>query len=370
MNSPKKLLYLIDGTAFAYRAHYSRFTLTNSRAERTDAVYGFVKRLNQIVRLRKPDYLAVVFDAKGKTFRDDMYPKYKANRKPMPDELVFQHPIIEQLVTDMGIKSISIPGVEADDVIGTLAVAADRNGWNTVIASNDKDLAQLVNDSITLRDEHQELDFGPQQVFDKFGVLPNQIVDFFSLVGDSVDNIPGVRLVGKKTAAKWLSNFGSLEELLRNASDIKGKAGENLRNSLDEIKMWHTLVTLKLDVDVGFGLEDLQMSAPNKNALKKIYTRLEFNSFLNELDQSDEQTKDLAPKYHTVNTEKSFSNLIKRMSRAKRFAVDTEDYWLRHVCRHTRGNFDQYRSKGRLLYSTRSQLPERYSTIGHRFSTK
>ena len=161
MTSQKKRLFLVDGTAFAYRAHYARLTLTNSRGEPTDAVFGFEKMINRIIRKQAPDYLAVIFDAKGKTFRDDIYPEYKANRKPMPDDLRIQYPVIQQLVELMGIKSISITGVEADDVLATLAVAAEGYGWDAVIVSTDKDLAQVVNDSITMRDEHNELDLGP-----------------------------------------------------------------------------------------------------------------------------------------------------------------------------------------------------------------
>ena len=324
MHSPKNRLYLVDGTAFAYRAHYARLTLTNSRGEPTDAVYGFVNMLNRIIRFQSPDYLAVVFDAKGKTFRDDLYPEYKANRKPMPDELRIQYPLIQQLVEAMGIKSISITGVEADDVIATLAVAADRIGWDIVIASVDKDLAQVVNESISMRDEHNELDFGPEQILDKFGVLPQQIVDFLTLVGDSADNIPGVRLVGKITAAKWLTKYGSLDQILQNANEIKGKAGENLRNSVEQIEMSKNLATLRLDVDVDFELEELAISDANKKELRKLYTRLEFRSLLSALDEDDEAPQEQAPSYHTVNEKKSFARLIERLNRAKQFAVDTE----------------------------------------------
>ncbi len=324
MHSPKNQLYLVDGTAFAYRAHYARLTLTNSRGEPTDAVYGFVNMLNRIIRFQSPEYLAVVFDAKGKTFRNDLYPEYKANRKPMPDDLRIQYPLIQELVEAMGIKSISIPGVEADDVIGTLAVAADRVGWETVIASVDKDLAQVVNESISMRDEHNEIDYGPEQILDKFGVLPQQIVGFLALVGDSSDNIPGVRLVGKKTAAKWLAKYGSLDRILQNANEIKGKAGENLRNSVGQIELSTSLATLRLNVDVGYELEELAISDPNKKELRRLYSRLEFRSLLRALDEDNEAAEEQAPRYHTVNEKKSFTRLIERLNRAKQFAVDTE----------------------------------------------
>ena len=324
MSSPKKRLFLVDGTAFAYRAHYARLTLTNSRGEPTDAVYGFANMINRIIRDQAPDYLAVVFDAKGKTFRDDMYPEYKANRKPMPDDLRIQYPVIQQLVEAMGIKSISITGVEADDVLATLAVAAEGYGWDAVIASTDKDLAQVVNDSITMRDEQNELDLGPEQILEKFGVSPGQIVDFLALVGDSADNIPGVRLVGKITAAKWLAKYGSLDAILQNSHEIKGKAGENLRNAVEQIELSTKLVTLRRDVDVGLELEDLAISDPNKKELYKLYSRLEFRTLLRALDADDESPQVKEPKYHTINDKSSFARLIERLNQAEQFALDTE----------------------------------------------
>lgn len=324
MSSPKKRLFLVDGTAFAYRAHYARLTLTNSRGEPTDAVYGFANMINRIIRDQAPDYLAVVFDAKGKTFRDDMYPEYKANRKPMPDDLRIQYPVIQQLVEAMGIKSISITGVEADDVLATLAVAAEGYGWDAVIASTDKDLAQVVNDSITMRDEQNELDLGPEQILEKFGVSPRQIVDFLALVGDSADNIPGVRLVGKITAAKWLAKYGSLDAILQNSHEIKGKAGENLRNAVEQIELSTKLVTLRRDVDVGLELEDLAISDPNKKELRKLYTRLEFRTLLRALDDDDKSPRVKNPRYHTVNDKSSFARLIERLNQAEQFALDTE----------------------------------------------
>ena len=324
MTSQKKRLFLVDGTAFAYRAHYARLTLTNSRGEPTDAVFGFEKMINRIIRKQAPDYLAVIFDAKGKTFRDDIYPEYKANRKPMPDDLRIQYPVIQQLVELMGIKSISITGVEADDVLATLAVAAEGYGWDAVIVSTDKDLAQVVNDSITMRDEHNELDLGPEQILEKFGVSPRQIVDFLALVGDSADNIPGVRLVGKITAAKWLAKYGSLEAILQNSHEIKGKAGENLRNAVEQIELSTKLVTLRRDVDVGLELEDLAISDPNKKELYKLYSRLGFRTLLRALDADDESPRVKKTRYHTVNDKSSFARLIERLNQAEQFALDTE----------------------------------------------
>ncbi len=324
MTSQKKRLFLVDGTAFAYRAHYARLTLTNSRGEPTDAVFGFEKMINRIIRKQAPDYLAVIFDAKGKTFRDDIYPEYKANRKPMPDDLRIQYPVIQQLVELMGIKSISITGVEADDVLATLAVAAEGYGWDAVIVSTDKDLAQVVNDSIIMRDEHNELDLGPEQILEKFGVSPRQIVDFLALVGDSADNIPGVRLVGKITAAKWLAKYGSLDAILQNSHEIKGKAGENLRNAVEQIELSTKLVTLRRDVDVGLELEDLAISDPNKKELYKLYSRLGFRTLLRALDADDESRRVKEPRYHTVNDKSSFARLIERLNQAEQFALDTE----------------------------------------------
>ena len=315
-------IILVDGTAYVYRAFHA-FNLSTSDGRPSGAVYGVANMLNRIIRDYSPDYLVVVFDAKGKTFRDDIYAEYKANRPPMPDDLRSQYEIVRELVEAMGIKSISITGVEADDVIGTLAVEAAKSGLQTVIASSDKDLAQLVTDDIVMLDEQKGLFLDPSKVKEKYGVLPNQIIDFLSLVGDSSDNIPGVPLVGKKTAATWLDKFGSLDSIIDNADGFTGKTGDNLRNSLQQLELARQLVTLKTDVEVEFELDSFVKSPGNVERLREIYSNLEFRSWLAELDANQDQPKQTATN-HAVTTVDQFSNLVERLSQCKVFAFDTE----------------------------------------------
>ncbi|MDE0308987.1 MAG: hypothetical protein OXI60_04045 [Acidiferrobacterales bacterium] len=285
MTKQNPTIILVDGTAYVYRAFHA-FNLNTADGRPTGAVYGMANMLNGIIRDYSPDYLVVVFDAKGKTFRDDIYAEYKANRPPMPDDLRTQYGIVRELVVAMGIKSISITGVEADDVIGTLAVEAAKSGLQTLIASSDKDLAQLVTDNIAILDQPKGMMLGPSEVEEKFGVRPDQIVDYLSLVGDSSDNIPGVPLVGKKTAATWLAKFGSLDSIVDNADSFTGKAGDNLRNSLQQLALARQLVTLKTDVDVEFDLGSFVKSAIDADRLHEIYSDLEFSSWLAELESA------------------------------------------------------------------------------------
>ncbi len=323
MTEQNQTLYLIDGTAYVYRAFHA-FNLSTADGQPTGAVYGVANMINRIIRDYSPDYLVVVFDAKGKTFRDDIYQEYKANRPPMPDDLRTQYAYIRELVDAMGIKSISISDVEADDVIGTLAVEAAQAGLRTFIASSDKDLAQLVTDDISMLDEQKALILGPTQIKEKFGVPPDQIVDYLSLVGDTSDNIPGVPLVGKKTAANWLAKHGSLDDIIANAESFTGKTGENLRNSLDTLKLARQLVTLKLDVDVDLDLESFRTTAGDKEKLRELYTKLEFKSWLAALDDDGGEQEKVSVNYTAVTDRKTFDDLIDRLSNCEIFAFDTE----------------------------------------------
>ena len=323
MTEQNQTLYLIDGTAYVYRAFHA-FNLSTADGQPTGAVYGVANMINRIIRDYSPDYLVVVFDAKGKTFRDDIYQEYKANRPPMPDDLRTQYAYIRELVDAMGIKSISISDVEADDVIGTLAVEAAQAGLRTFIASSDKDLAQLVTDDISMLDEQKALILGPTQIKEKFGVPPDQIVDYLSLVGDTSDNIPGVPLVGKKTAANWLAKHGSLDDIIANAESFTGKTGENLRNSLDTLKLARQLVTLKLDVNVDLDLESFRTTAGDKEKLRELYTKLEFKSWLAALDDDGGEQEKVSVNYTAVTDRKTFDDLIERLSNCEIFAFDTE----------------------------------------------
>ena len=323
MPNTNKSLYLIDGTAYVYRAYHST-NLATSSGEPTGAVYGVGNMLKRIIKEHSPDYLVVVFDAKGKTFRHDRYDLYKANRPPMPDDLRSQYDWVRQMVDAMGIKSISITGVEADDVIGTLAKAAYQAGLETYISSSDKDLTQLINDRITMIDDMRGVWMGPAQVKEKFGVRPDQIIDFLSLVGDTSDNIPGVPLVGQKTAAKWLAEHESVDNIIAISDTLRGKAGENFRNALPQLQLAKELVSLKLDVAVDFDLEAFQLASPQLEELRDLYSRLEFTSWLSALDMDGPQDEPEPLRYEAIMDESALEQLIERIRACGYVAFDTE----------------------------------------------
>ena len=323
MTNTNKSLYLIDGTAYVYRAYHST-NLATASGEPTGAVYGVGNMLKRIIKEHSPDYLVVVFDAKGKTFRHDRYDLYKANRPPMPDDLRSQYDWVRQMVDAMGIKSISITGVEADDVIGTLAKAAYQAGLETYISSSDKDLTQLINDRITMIDDMRGVWMGPAQVKEKFGVRPDQIIDFLSLVGDTSDNIPGVPLVGQKTAAKWLAEHESVDNIIAISDTLRGKAGENFRNALPQLQLAKELVSLKLDVAVDFDLEAFQLAEPQLEELRDLYSRLEFTSWLSALEMDGPQDEPEPLRYTAIMDETALEQLIDRIRACGYVAFDTE----------------------------------------------
>ncbi len=323
MPEASKSLYLIDGTAYVYRAYHST-NLSTSRGEPTGAVYGVGNMIRRIIRENQPDYLVAVFDAKGKTFRHDRYAEYKANRPPMPDDLRSQYDLIRQMVVSMGVTSISIGGVEADDVIGTLAIAASKAGLNTFISSSDKDLAQLVTERITIIDDMRGSRMGPKEVEEKFGVRPDQIIDYLALVGDTSDNIPGVQLVGPKTASKWLSEHGSIDGIIEIADTLRGKTGENFRNAISQLDLTRELVSLKLDVDIDLDFEAFKIAPPRLEELRELYTRLEFSSWLSALDDGASEAEPEAEQYLAITEEAALDELIDRIQDCGHVAFDTE----------------------------------------------
>ena len=275
-SKPDSPFILVDGSSYLFRAFHALPELINAQGQQTGAIYGVLNMLRKLVDTYQPKYMAVVFDAKGKTFRDELYPQYKAQRPPMPDELSSQVPPLLELVSASGLPMLQVPGVEADDVIGTLAAQAAEAGWKTVISTGDKDLAQLVNEQVSLINTMSDSVMDDQGVADKFGVAPEQIIDFLSLVGDSADNIPGIPKVGPKTAAKWLSQYGSLDELVAHAGDVKGKVGENLRAHLDQLPLSKELATIRCDLELGVDLYDLSVKPPELDTLRSWFERLEF----------------------------------------------------------------------------------------------
>ena len=282
--SESKQLILVDGSSYLFRAFHALPPLLNSKGQPTGAVKGVINMIRALIKGHPDSNIAIVFDAKGKTFRSDVYSDYKANRPPMPDELRSQIEPIHRIVESMGLPMLIISGVEADDVIGTLAGQASVENIKTLISTGDKDLAQLVNDDVTLMNTmtNELLDYNG--VVKKFGVKPNQIVDYLALMGDKSDNIPGVPSVGPKTAVKWLSDFSSMEGIIENADSIGGKVGEKLRDNLDLLRLSYELATIKMDVKLDVEIKDLTHGAENKQQLHELFSDLEFKSWIRELE--------------------------------------------------------------------------------------
>jgi DNA polymerase I len=284
---PPPNLLLVDGSSYLYRAFHALPPLSSSRGEPTGAVHGVLNMLNKLLRDYPGARVAVVFDAPGKTFRDDLFAEYKANRPSMPDDLRAQIEPLLQAVTGMGLPLLRIAGVEADDVIGTLATRAAQAGEQVLISTGDKDMAQLVNERITLINTMNDSLLDRAGVKAKFDVYPEQIIDYLALVGDSSDNIPGVDKVGPKTAAKWLNAYGTLDALLAHAADITGKVGENLRAGTAIVALSRQLATIRCDVPLAIDETSLVRKAADLASLRELYTRLEMRSFLRQLDAGE-----------------------------------------------------------------------------------
>jgi DNA polymerase-1 len=273
-------LILVDGSSYLYRAFHALPDLRTSRGEPTGAIRGVLMMLRRLVEDGKPEYFAVVFDAPGKTFRDEWYPEYKATRTPMPDDLSAQIAPLHELIRTHGWPLVMVEGVEADDVIGTLVRRADNAGIESLVSTGDKDLAQLVTPRVTLVNTMSNEKLDEAGVVAKFGVRPEQVLDLLALTGDSIDNVPGVPKVGPKTAAKWLSTYGTLENVMAHANEIGGVIGENLRATLSWLPQGRKLLTIKTDCTLPFGPQDLVIQQPDPAALRSIYERFEFKALL------------------------------------------------------------------------------------------
>lgn len=326
----RKPLILVDGSSYLYRAFYALPPLTSSKGQPTGAIYGVISMLKKIKMDYQPEHMAVVFDAKGKTFRDDLFEEYKAHRPSMPDDLRSQIQPLQTIVKALGFPLIVIDGVEADDVIATLAITAEKQGIPTVISTGDKDIAQIVNENITCINTMSNTVLNVEGVREKFGIPPEKIVDYLSLVGDKIDNVPGIPNVGPKTAVKWLNEYGSLEKIVENVEQIKGKVGEKLRDNMHLLKLSKQLVTLKLDVPLDIKLNDLNLTEPNNQLLKELFTELEFKSFLAEiLEKTPTQTQNR--NYTTILTDLQFQTLLEQLKSAEFFAFDTETTSLNYI---------------------------------------
>ncbi len=354
-------LLLVDGSSYLYRAFHAMPDLRNAQGFPTGAIQGMVNMMRRARTELDADHIACVFDAKGKTFREDLYPEYKANRSSMPEDLALQIESIHQVVKAMGWPVLVVPGIEADDVIGTLAKQAKASGWDVLISTGDKDLAQLVEPGISLINTMTEERLDTQGVVNKFGVPPDRIVDYLSIMGDSVDNVPGVPKAGPKTAVKWLNEFGTLDELMRRADEVKGVVGDNLRASLNWLPKARELLTVKIDCDLNahlIGLHELHAKSEDKDTLRELFTQFGFKSLLRDLDRQQGISKDapsskaevaektVAPtnvttpdlfgfvaerssqvierRYSCVQTEAELDRWIQKIEAAKLTCVDTE----------------------------------------------
>ncbi len=332
----EKTLLLVDGSSYLYRAFHALPDLRNAAGEPTGAIYGVLNMLRRLLADYKADYLACVFDARGRTFRDEMYAQYKANRAPMPDDLGAQVGPLLDAIRASGWPLLQIEGVEADDVIGTLAREAEKRGLRCVISTGDKDLAQLVSDRVTLVNTMSNERLDPEGVKTKFGVPPGRMLDYLTLIGDAVDNVPGVDKVGPKTAAKWLEQYGSLEEVVRHADEIGGAVGENLRKALDWLPKAQALLAVKCDLELPVRLEELKLGPRDEKRLAELISHFGFKTWPKDTAGDSNATPPPAASpvpvradrdersYETLFEEADLARWLKDLEAAELVAFDTE----------------------------------------------
>ncbi|NHC03575.1 DNA polymerase I [Acinetobacter sp. 187] len=347
---------LVDGSYFLFRAFHALPPLTTSTGLQTNAIRGAISAIQKLMRRVQPTHMAVIFDTPEPTFRHALSPIYKGDRPSMPDELSQQIPYLHNLIRALGIPLHVLPGAEADDIIGTLAKRAEKAGHQVLISTGDKDMAQLVTDKVTLEDSFKDKPMDVNGVFEKFGVWPNQIIDYLTLMGDASDGIMGVPGVGAKTAAKLLNEYGSIGGILENVDKIKGKVGQSLKDNVEGIALDHQLASIVCDLDLNLTYDDLKLQDPNVPELRRLYTELEFRNQLQSLDHPNNPNSSVYKKtskvieqtsassivpddqatatsgddqlgqatYHTVLTQEDWASFFQRFSTAKRFAFDTE----------------------------------------------
>lgn len=328
---------LVDGSSYLFRAFHAIREMNTSSGFPTNAIRGVISMIRKLQKDYSDSKIVVIFDAKGKTFRNDLYSEYKANRPPMPDDLRVQIQPIHDIIQAMGLPLLVIDGVEADDVIGTLALEASQKGIETIISTGDKDMAQLVTDHVTLMNTMTDTFMDVPGVSEKFGVRPDQIIDYLALMGDKVDNIPGVEKCGPKTAVKWLDAYGTLKGVMENADQVKGKVGENLRSALEQLPLSYELATIKCDVELEMNLEDIQVKPVDNALLLQYFTEYEFKTWSKELSTGkSEAIKPVKASvdrnlYTILSTEEALINYIKILKAAPYFAFDTETTSLNYM---------------------------------------
>src|SRR5579859_1447997 len=332
-------LVLVDASSYVYRAFHALPPLSNSRGEPTGALLGVLNMLQKFMKDFHPQHIAVVFDAPGRTFRDDLFTEYKAQRPAMPDDLRSQVGPLLEIIEAQGLPLLRVPGVEADDVIGTLACRAAKAGQRVLISTGDKDMAQLVDGSITLINTMSNTVLDRDAVKSKFDVYPEQIVDYLALIGDSIDNIPGIDKVGPRTAAKLLQQFGSLDNLIAHVAEVPGKVGENLRAGLQTLELSRRLATIHTDLELPLSLTQLKPGTPDTQRLRELYTRFELRALLRALEGSEagQPTAAALPppegpaalraierRYETIARWEDFERWLEVLRNAELFAFDTE----------------------------------------------
>ncbi|HEU5281033.1 MAG TPA: DNA polymerase I [Gammaproteobacteria bacterium] len=332
-NTQSKPLILVDGSSYLYRAFHALPQLMNSSQMPTGATYGIINMLKKLKADYEPTHMVVVFDPKGETFRDALYPAYKAHREAMPADLAKQIEPIHAIIKALGFPILMLDGFEADDVIGTLAKQASAHGEKTIISTGDKDLAQLVNQDVTLINTMSGSLLDEAGVKEKFGVRPDQIIDYLTLVGDTSDNIPGVPQVGPKTAAKWLTEYETLDALVKHADNIKGKVGDNFKAHLSQLPLTKTLVTIKCDVPLPYTHDDLKLQPEDNDALIQWFKTMEFKSWLAERLNGSKKTLETSNEKHydTIFTEAQLEAWVKKIKHAKFMAFDTETTSLEYM---------------------------------------
>ena len=330
--SEVKSLVLIDGSSYLYRAFYALPGLTAPSGQPTGAIYGVLTMLHKLIKDERPNLLGIVFDAPGKTFRHELFPEYKANRKSTPEDLIIQIEPLLTAIENLGLPLIRVNGVEADDVIGTLAKEAEQRGMNTLIATGDKDFTQLVSDKITLLDTMKNRLTDRSGVIEKFGLPPEQIVDFLTLSGDASDNIPGVPTVGPKTAVKWLQQYSSLAGVIEHAEEISGKVGEALRETIPRLNLYQQLATIDCSLELDYTLDDLFVGESKDSELYVQFKNLGLNALIKQLGIEEPATKIRRETvYQGILTKKEFEALLNRLSRAEVVAIDTETTSLNYM---------------------------------------
>ncbi len=337
---PKNPLILVDGSSYLFRAYHALPPLSTASGQPTGAIVGVINMLKKLITHYNPSKIAIVFDAKGKNFRHELYAPYKANRAVMPTDLALQIEPLKAVIEAMGLPLITVPGVEADDVIGTLAAMAKVEGHFVLVSSGDKDFVQLIDPQLVVVNTMTDQVLDTDAVLKKFEIHPNQMVDYLTLIGDTVDNIPGVPSVGPKTAVKWLKSYETLDSIIAHVSDISGKVGESLRATLPQLPLFRSLVTIQTDVVLDYTIEDCMFKRPDKEALEKLLTELECINLLKHLSFFKEETIDQKTlqttsvfieekasshqNYETILSQEHFEQWCKRLEDSELFAFDTE----------------------------------------------